>query len=117
MRGRNGYVMVVRNTAAGGRLGILMTDTTITDAAPKRGIFIGSKGLRAGWGVALFVAVVVAAVFALRFGLQAIHFHGPKSDPKVMEPIGTLFQVSLQAGILLFATLVVVLIDRRPWPR
>ena len=94
-----------------------MTEPAVTAAAPKRGlrpIFIGSKGLRAGWSVAVFVVVVIALVLGLRSGLHAIHFHAPTSDPDVMEPVSSLFQTGLQAAIMVIATLVVVMIERRP---
>jgi len=97
-----------------------MTDnTTAAGAKPGgiKGIFFGTQGLRAGWGALLFIAVVVGTVLAVTTGLHAIHFHGPKSDPNIADPISSLFQEGLLSAALVFATLVMVLIDRRPLSR
>lgn len=92
-----------------------MSDIAITPA-PKRGlkyVFVGPDGLRAGWAMLVFALITVALVVALNVGLHAIHFHGPKSDPKIMDPISTMFQEALVGGILLIATVLAALITRR----
>lgn len=93
-----------------------MSDISVTPAAPKRGlkyVFVGPDGLRAGWCALLFVAITAALIVGLNVGLHAIHFHGPKTDPKVIDPIGTMFQEALVSGILLISTLLAALITRR----
>lgn len=93
-----------------------MTDSLPTTERPKRGlnqVFTGSNGLRAGWGIALFVAITAALVFGLNIGLHAIHFHGPKSDPNILDATSTMFQEGLVSGILAIATLATSLIERR----
>ncbi len=93
-----------------------MTDITQTAERPKRGLtwaFMGPNGLRAGWGIALFIAIVVACRFGFVVALHAIHFHGPKSDDSIMDATSTLFQEGLVAAILLIATLLTALIERR----
>lgn len=97
-----------------------MSDSSALPAAPGRGlksIFIGSKGLRAGWGALLFALVTVLLVVGLNVGLHAVHFHGPKSDPLIIDPISTLFQEGLLAGVVVLATLITAGIERRPLRR
>ena len=93
-----------------------MTDMSVKPDAAKRrskNIFVGSNGLRAGWCALIFVAVVAGLIAALNVGLHAVHFHGPKSDPNIMDPIGTLFQEGLISVILIIATVVTAVITRR----
>lgn len=90
-----------------------MTDNEIATSGKKPAIFIGSQGLRAGWGVALFAILCVALVVALNIGLHAVHFHAPKSDPNILDPISTLFQEGILAGVLVIATFVMLVIERR----
>ena len=92
-----------------------MTDTTLT-AAPKRGLanlFTGTHGIRAGWGVAIFVLIAAALIFGLNVGLHAIHFHSPKDATGPGGPISSLFSTGVLASVLLVATLVTALIERR----
>lgn len=88
-------------------------------SAPKRGvkwIFIGDKGLRAGWGALLFVAIIVALIVVLNLVLHAINFHSPKTPgmPKGLDPMSTIFQEGLLAAFVLIATLITAAIERRP---
>ena len=102
---------------ARGEKGHLMTESIQTAERPKRGLkwaFVGPSGLRAGWGVALFIAIVVACRFALVAVLHAVHFHAPKSDPSLIDPTSTMFQDGLISAILLIATLLAAQIERRP---
>ena len=93
-----------------------MTDNTPTAGdKPKggiKGIFIGSKGLRAGWGILIFIAILVAEVFALRFVLSVIH-HGHKAGTSAMTPVATLTAEGVMAAIAVVATLLTALIERR----
>ena len=93
-----------------------MSDISVTPAAPKRGlkyVFVGPDGLRAGWCALLFFAITAALIVGLNVGLHAIHFHGPKSDPNVMDAVGTIFQESLLSGTLLIATIIATLVTHR----
>jgi hypothetical protein len=93
----------------------MIQDTTPTAAKPRglKGVFIGSQGLRAGWGMVLFVLIVAALIFGLNFSLHAMHVHGPKPDPKVDDAFSTLFQDGITSAVLLIATLLTAAIERR----
>ena len=91
-----------------------MTDTTLADSAPKRGIFIGSKGLRAGWGITLFMVLFVAVLFFLTLALHALNIHGIQSKGNVVDAISVISQEGLLAGALVITTLLTAVIERRP---
>lgn len=92
-----------------------MTDIT-TDASPPKprtGIFIGSKGLRAGWGVLLFVLVFAVVGFAFAMTMHfVLHIHGPK-PADVLDAKTTLIIEAVQAGLMFVATVITALIERR----
>ena len=82
---------------------------------PKRGIgwiFKGSQGLRAGWGIALFVVIFAAACAAAVFALILLKTHSPK-ESDAFTPIGVIVQEGVTAFGLLVATVVTALIERR----
>jgi membrane protease YdiL (CAAX protease family) len=86
-------------------------------------VFVGSGGLRAGWGVALFVLIAVLIfvllIVLLMLGLHALfpHGHAPPPRPKIMTAI----PAALSEGLLFLsfglATLIMALIERRPVAR
>jgi membrane protease YdiL (CAAX protease family) len=93
-----------------------MTQETTTAAAKPRGlkhVFVGSQGLRAGWGMLLFAVIVVALVVGLNVALHAAHFHGPKTDGKILGPDSALLQDGLLSAVVIVATLVTAALERR----
>ncbi len=88
------------------------TPTVGTKPGGIKGIFIGSKGLRAGWGILIFIAIVAALVFGLNLALHAI-LHGRKLGADAMTPVGTLIIESILAAIAVVATLLTAAIERR----
>ncbi len=93
-----------------------MTQEISQPAPEKRGIkwvFVGSKGLRAGWGIALFLAAFAGVAFALVMILHALNIHGGKPNPDVLRPMDTLKDEALLAVSSVLATLITVAIERR----
>jgi membrane protease YdiL (CAAX protease family) len=58
-------------------------------AEPKRDtlrwIFVGSAGIRAGWSIAIFVAIVVAEFMLVQLATRAAHLHAPREGE--IQPI------------------------------
>ncbi|MEI9904500.1 MAG: CPBP family intramembrane glutamic endopeptidase [Asticcacaulis sp.] len=89
-----------------------MTDEIVTQGEKKpNNIFIGSKGLRAGWGILLFIVVfsVLAAVAVFTF--KAMNM---KPDAGGMTPFSVISGEGMISALLIVATLVTALIERRP---
>ncbi len=92
-----------------------MTDSTadVPASKPKTGVFIGSQDLRAGWGILLFILVFSAVAFAFVMTMHfVLHIHGPKQTD-VLDARNTLILEGVQAGLLLVATVITALIERR----
>jgi uncharacterized protein len=92
-----------------------------------RDIFLGADGLRAGWGMILFVALSVAMVFLLGSVTQTIEdlYHGPETAPATQTQPGTQSEASMAPGFIfrsegvacvgvLLATWLMAKIERRP---
>lgn len=89
-----------------------MSDATPETAEkPKTKIFIGSKGLRAGWGILLFIAIFSALGVGLSFGIKAL---GIKTDMTGMTPMAVMSGEGAVVVLLLLATVITALIERRP---
>jgi hypothetical protein len=77
-----------------------------------RWVFLGSNGIRAGWRLAIFVGLLVAASLVVGFALKVAHVHPPKPSARlspiqaIPEAIGLLF--------IVLATWVMARIERRP---
>jgi hypothetical protein len=78
-----------------------------------RGIFVADNGLiRAGWGIALFIAIFVAAAFSLSFLLRhLIHPHHPHNP--TMSPTFGIFSEGFQLLCIAIATAAMALIERK----
>ena len=78
-----------------------------------RRVFIGPRGLRAGWSLLLFAAILaaqwaVAIVIARRFAhLQTLR-------PKALYPLDALISESIMLATVVVATAVMARIERRP---
>ena len=85
-------------------------------AAPDRGIrwiFIGQNGIRAGWGIALFILVIVACFTSINFVIH--HFFHPAhhaGDATLSPLLGSLSE-ALQLLVIVIATGVLALIERK----
>lgn len=76
-------------------------------------IFFGSDGLRAGWGLLLFIAIFAALAFAINFVLHKLGV--PKPDPKqeMSPPLGILGEGSTFL-LCVIVTWIMSRIERRP---
>ncbi len=92
-----------------------MTDDTVKKSNGIKNIFVGSKGLRAGWGVTLFFAVLTAALFGMVMVLRMFLKHSPNMD--VMTPGLTTAYEGIQASVVLVVTLITAAIERRSLAR
>jgi membrane protease YdiL (CAAX protease family) len=101
-------------------------DATLTPAAPVpptqasaiRKIFIGKDGLRAGWSLLIFIAILAAISFGIR--IIGHKLHAP--DPSTLKPgmeipprIGMLLE-GLNFLVVLLLTWIMSKIERRPVP-
>ncbi len=91
-----------------------MTDETAPDANPGTNIFIGSKGLRAGWGALAFVILVVALSAAVVIALQVWHLvKMPHMEGHTLTPELVFFQDGSSAAVLIIATLAMIALEKR----
>ena len=91
-----------------------MTDTAVTaDTKPGgiKNIFVGSKGLRAGWGITLFFIVLTVLLVGLVLSLHTVMKHSPNMD--VMTPGLTMAFEGVQASVVLVVTLITAALERR----
>lgn len=83
--------------------------------APNRGlrwIFIGKSGIiRAGWGIFLFIVIFVGCVFLANFLIK--HFFHPHMNPAVLTPRSGLLFEGLPLLLIVIATGVLALIERK----
>jgi membrane protease YdiL (CAAX protease family) len=75
-------------------------------------VFRGSQGLRAGWGIAIFVLIFAGASAVTVLGLILLKTHSPKGAD-ALRPIGVIVQEGVTIVGLLIATVVTALIERR----
>lgn len=93
-----------------------MTEDTITPPRARRGVayvFVGKEGLRAGWSILLFFALMFAIIGTVRY------FHGPPKPP-ASGAIGSEAAITQEgAGFLMMALAAfgVSLAERRPFAR
>jgi membrane protease YdiL (CAAX protease family) len=77
-------------------------------------VFFGAQGLRAGWGVLLFVLVTAVLVVALNLAVHAfVHTPGKTSGLDTLDPLTTLVMEGAVTGVVLLATLITAAIERR----
>src|SRR5580658_1759867 len=81
---------------------------------PIRWIFIGENGIRAGWGIALFIIVVFACAVSINFVVRHF-FHPPHhADNAPLTPLmGFIFE-GLQVLVVVIATGILALVERKP---
>jgi CAAX protease family protein len=84
---------------------------------PERGIskiFVGPKGLiRAGWGLLIFIALIIGLGFVLSLIVRLIMHPHPHQHMAVMTPSIGLISEGLQVIIVVIATAVMALIERK----
>ncbi len=79
-------------------------------------VFIGKEGLRAGWGLLIFVVLFVASIACVSVILHAVHPAGAESKPVSEIPAAPwmLFHYAANCLILPLITWVMSKIERRP---
>ncbi|MGH9494012.1 MAG: lysostaphin resistance A-like protein [Candidatus Sulfotelmatobacter sp.] len=82
-----------------------------------RKIFIGRDGIRAGWSLLIFIAMIAAVALCTRFIVHKIH-PGPNTAQGMQEEMGKpsvlLLGESVQFLVVLFLSWVMSRIERRP---
>ncbi|MBS1814461.1 MAG: CPBP family intramembrane metalloprotease [Acidobacteria bacterium] len=82
-----------------------------------RYVFLGKDGLRAGWSLLIFLALVVGCAMLSFFTLRTLHIKPPVGEKVngVIEglPSGTLFSHGIMLVILLAISLLMSVIERR----
>jgi len=90
-----------------------------TPAPPTHSIFIGPDGLRAGWSLLIYIAILAAFVFAARFIAGMVHHHAPapahkSSAPVEQPPLAALLGEGIPFLIIAGASWIMSRIERRP---
>jgi uncharacterized protein len=78
-----------------------------------RWIFVGTNGIRAGWRLAIFVAIFAALNAAVLLVLRLTHTHPMQSG--AIQPVVTLLAEGITFVFALFAAWVMSKIERRPF--
>ncbi len=88
-------------------------NAVIADKKPGglKNIFVGSKGLRAGWGISIFFAVLTAVLFALVMVMHVFLKHKPNTE--TLTPDMTMIVEGIQAAVILVTTLITAALERR----
>ncbi len=81
-----------------------------------RNIFIGKDGLRAGWSLLIFIALLAAVLIAANFITHKIHPHNPSAAKNVSEISlkAAFINESIPLVIVLLVTWIMSKIERRP---
>jgi membrane protease YdiL (CAAX protease family) len=77
-----------------------------------RWIFTGSDGIRAGWSVAIFLGIIMAASSLMNLGLHLAH-HKPHEDSGEVAPVFILLAEAALIALVLGATAVMRRIEKR----
>jgi uncharacterized protein len=83
-----------------------------------RKIFIGKDGLRAGWSLLIFIAILAVFALTARFIAHKVFPHAPQTAADASAVMGKpgflLANESIQFGIIFFITWIMSKIERRP---
>ncbi len=85
-------------------------------AAPEHGIrwiFIGQSGIRAGWGIALFILTLVASALCIRMVVHLFLHPAHIPDNAPMSPLLGMLSEGDQLLVIVVATGVLALIERK----
>jgi CAAX protease family protein len=87
----------------------------VPEAKPHRGlrwIFVGDQGLRAGWSIAIFIALAIAFGVVIHFVSQAIHPTNPKVKAEFTAKTALIGEF-ISAVVLVICAAIVAFIERR----
>jgi hypothetical protein len=100
------------------------SDATIAPVEPApsaqpstlRNIFVGKDGLRAGWSLLIFIALIAACLYCARVINHKLHPHAATSstNPSEMSLREAFLSESIPLLITLFVTWIMSKIERRP---
>ena len=79
---------------------------------PKHGILKGPNGLRSGWRLLIFIAILVPLSYAVSRGVDAVV---RRTHADLSTPLGNVFSIDLLLVPLLAATWIMGRIERRPF--
>ncbi|MFZ0661900.1 MAG: CPBP family intramembrane glutamic endopeptidase [Acidobacteriaceae bacterium] len=82
--------------------------------APKHGlrwVFVGQSGIRAGWGILLFIVVFAATALAITFAMRAFFQH--RMHAAAMTPASGLTAEGVQLLCVVIATGLLAIIERK----
>jgi membrane protease YdiL (CAAX protease family) len=85
-------------------------------ATPEHGIrwiFIGQSGIRAGWGIALFILTLVASALCIRMVVHLFLHPAHIPDNAPMSPLLGMLSEGVQLLVIVVATGVLALIERK----
>ncbi len=83
-----------------------------------RRLFFGDDGLRAGWSLLVFIALIVLLGRAFTLLNHRLHLFRPgELTPQVMTPRITILGDAIQLGMIALATVIMSLVERRPLAR
>jgi uncharacterized protein len=79
-------------------------------------IFMGPDGLRAGWGLLIFIGLFAAIAYSLHFIVHKLHLSVPDASTanSAISPLVAFFAEALNFSIVLLITWVMSKIERRP---
>jgi membrane protease YdiL (CAAX protease family) len=78
-----------------------------------RWVFFGDDGLRAGWGLLVFIAIFAALSFCINFTLRRLGVQRPDPAAEMSPMVGILGEASTFL-LVLFVTWIMSKIERRP---
>jgi uncharacterized protein len=102
---------------------LINTDATLTPTEPLppaqpsalRQVFIGKDGLRAGWSLVIFIAILAAMFFCVNVIGRKLYPPPPRTAvPQELSPLFAVFAELLPFLIVLLVTWIMSKIERRP---
>ena len=92
----------------------------VTPAPPTHSIFFGPNGLRAGWSLLIYIAILAAFVFSARLIVGIVHHHHApapahkSSAPVEQSPLAALLGEGIPFLLIAAASWIMSRIERRP---
>lgn len=78
-------------------------------------IFVGPNGIRAGWRLLMFAAIIVGLLYGKLRLYSMLHVHIPSQDDKVIFPGYDGANAAINFILVVIATLIMSKIERRPF--
>jgi hypothetical protein len=108
-----------KGTEITGRKRNLARETAKTGALPGnpglKWIFVGSNGIRAGWRLLMFAAIIVGLLYGKLRLYGMLHVHAPSPGDKVIFPGYDGANAAINFILVVIATLIMSKIERRPF--